>query len=205
LPVAGAFTGATALNNGGETIKLEDPDNNTIAEFAYSPLAPWPSASGNGASIVLMRPDLHPDPANPLNWRASAAVGGNPGATDELRLANPAAAAAADADKDGLSGLVEYALGSSDSVPGGLRIDSTLGSEGGAAFLDVSFERQANADDAVVAVESSATLGGWSAAGWSLLSSVPTANGKVRDTWRLTGAAAEGRRVFVRAKVSARP
>ena len=29
-----------------------------------------------------VNPNFNPDPANPLNWRASAAIGGSPGADD---------------------------------------------------------------------------------------------------------------------------
>ncbi|MGC6566173.1 MAG: lamin tail domain-containing protein, partial [Akkermansiaceae bacterium] len=41
------------LGNGGETIKLDDTDGSTIAEFAYDDTAPWPaSPDGSGFSLV---------------------------------------------------------------------------------------------------------------------------------------------------------
>ena len=40
------------------------------------------AADGEGYSLVPVNPNLNPDPNNPLNWRASAAIGGSPGADD---------------------------------------------------------------------------------------------------------------------------
>ena len=49
----------------------------TICEFAYDDTAPWPTAADGSASLVLIAPRTHPDPALPQSWRASttAALG----------------------------------------------------------------------------------------------------------------------------------
>ena len=78
LLVAGEFTGN--LFNGGELIRIADPQGVTIREFAYNDSAPWPeSADGLGFSLVLDDPNSVPAHGEATNWRASSAVGGSPG------------------------------------------------------------------------------------------------------------------------------
>jgi hypothetical protein len=79
VPLApGVYTGR--LDNGGETIKLEDRTNSTILEFRYDDK--WfGQADGQGHSLVVK------DPANPdldswaraNAWRPSSEPGGSPG------------------------------------------------------------------------------------------------------------------------------
>jgi len=74
----GTYTGS--LNNGGETIKLEDRSNSTLLEFEYKD-GWFDETDGLGFSLVIQ------DPANPdLDswngadaWQPSANVGGSPG------------------------------------------------------------------------------------------------------------------------------
>ncbi|MBN9690134.1 MAG: lamin tail domain-containing protein [Verrucomicrobia bacterium] len=74
--VSGYFTGS--LNNGGETISLLDRDGQLIESVTYSDQDGWPtSADGGGRS--LERIELEGDPDALASWRASPAVGGNPG------------------------------------------------------------------------------------------------------------------------------
>jgi hypothetical protein len=81
VPVSGVYTGQ--LSNAGETIALVNVDSSPIASFAYDTRSPWPtSPDGLGYSLVPINPNANPDPANPLNWRASAALGGSPGKDD---------------------------------------------------------------------------------------------------------------------------
>lgn len=195
LPVAGVFANTTALSNGGELLKLEDPLGNTVKEFAYDDIAPWPAADGTGASLVLMRPETNPDPALPQNWRASIAAGGNPGSDDALRFSgNPTD----DADKDGLTRFMEYVLGTSDSVPNVLDLQPVRGSDAGQPYVQFTITRQLNADDASFTPQWAPDLTTWSSAGMAVQSSVPGANGAVTETWRLTGPAADGDRVQIR-------
>ncbi|MCP5535810.1 MAG: lamin tail domain-containing protein [Akkermansiaceae bacterium] len=81
LPVAGAWSGK--LDNGGERLKLSYGAGEAIIDFDYDDEAGWPlSADGDGFSLVLIDPLGTPNPAEPLNWRASTAVHGTPGGTD---------------------------------------------------------------------------------------------------------------------------
>jgi hypothetical protein len=71
------------LSNSGESLALVHVAGAPIVSLAYSDSAPWPTtADGNGFSIVPTNPNLNPDPANGINWRASVALGGSPGADD---------------------------------------------------------------------------------------------------------------------------
>ena len=55
------------------------PLGDTIQDFVYNNAAPWPTGpDGNGPSLEIIDP--LGDPAAPANWRASATVGGSPGA-----------------------------------------------------------------------------------------------------------------------------
>lgn len=73
LPIAGEFAEGTRLYNGGESIKLEDPSNNTISEFRYRFESPWPTVA-DGFSFVYGTGDLN----NGESWRSSESSGGTP-------------------------------------------------------------------------------------------------------------------------------
>ena len=202
LPVAGEFLNSTGLNNTGEVLKLEDPGGNTVKEFAYSSLAPWPAANGTGSSIVLMRPELNPDPALPQNWRASIAAGGNPGADDAVRFSG---IATGDVDADGLPAIVEYVLGTSDGSPGGFGFQPVMGTDGtGARIVDVTLLRRLNADDATFRLESSSDLTTWNPTGWALRTSTPAGSGMVSEQWRLTLTPSAPDKAYVRCSCSRR-
>ncbi|HWB02099.1 MAG TPA: lamin tail domain-containing protein [Verrucomicrobiales bacterium] len=195
--IAGVFANGSALNNGGEEIKLEDASNNTIKNFTFDDDLPWPPAGANGASLVLIRPQTNPDPSLYQNWRSSTAAGGNPGSTDELHFTGNAAD---DIDKDGLTALVEYALGTSDTNAGSVDLHPARGTDAGVPFLEITISRRLNADDAVFAVESSANGTAWSSSGWAPVSSSPVAGGTITEVWRLTGTPAAGAHLLVRCK-----
>jgi hypothetical protein len=81
VAVHGLYTGK--LDNAGETFRLATPLGGTVFDLTYNDRSPWPlAADGHGFSVV---PRSVAGPANSDNgahWRASAAVGGSPGADD---------------------------------------------------------------------------------------------------------------------------
>jgi len=97
VPIFGPYAGR--LNNAGERITLEWPGaparNGTFAYIAvdavaYEPVGDWPiDAAGGGPSLERIRLAAFGDTA--LNWQASAARGGTPGAlpaSADLALVN---------------------------------------------------------------------------------------------------------------------
>jgi hypothetical protein len=78
--VAPSGYGDSNLSNGGEAVILLGPLGDTLQEFVYSDVSPWPSSpDGGGPSLEIINP--LGDASAPSNWRASRYVGGSPGAS----------------------------------------------------------------------------------------------------------------------------
>ncbi|MES2708360.1 MAG: lamin tail domain-containing protein [Verrucomicrobiota bacterium] len=149
--IAGTFPEGTALDNGGEKLKVEDATGSTVMEFTYGDAFPWSAlADGDGYSLVHMNPasgGAHPSDAS--NWRPSVAMGGNPGTSDALpSLTNPDD----DDDHDGLSNLLEYVMGENATL-------SATAQPGNGARL--SWTRRPGSDGGRVVIERSADLKSW--------------------------------------------
>ena len=81
--VAGEYLG-DRFSNGGERVKIEDSQNNTIADFTYDDDGGvgWPVApDGGGPALEVI--DVEGDYDDPANWRASEATHGTPGDPDD--------------------------------------------------------------------------------------------------------------------------
>ena len=77
--VFGPFDGA--LSNSGETIRLLDPNAQTIFSFRYGTHGDWPAApDGTGHSLVF--PELNGDSDRAREWISSRNIGGSPGFAD---------------------------------------------------------------------------------------------------------------------------
>lgn len=96
--IAGSFPAGTALDNGGETLKLDDVDGSTIDIVSWDDVAPWPvTPDGNGASLhFVVNSALIPNGGDAARWFAWAS---DPGSVP------------ADADRDGHGDLVEFRAG----------------------------------------------------------------------------------------------
>lgn len=194
VPIGGVFTGS--LDNSGETITLCDITGAVILSFTYgnSDAPGWPSApDGGGMTLVLRRP-FHPDtdPNSPASWRSSTVVGGTPGEADSTLFSGDPAA---DADGDGYSALVEYALGTSDaSAASQPEITMTLEPSGA---LRLSVLHPVAADDVVLEALESTDLATWTLA--PLLQQVPSSNSAyLQSTWE---SQQTGDRVFMRLRI----
>lgn len=70
--------GTQNLSNGGERVMLLSPLGETLQDFTYDDVAPWPtSPDGNGPSLEIIDPLGNAALAS--NWQASALNGGTPG------------------------------------------------------------------------------------------------------------------------------
>lgn len=78
FPHAHGYFPDSRLDNGGETLRLEDRSGTLITEVAYGDAMPWPSTpDGTGHSLVRRSGDGR----SPYHWRASITEGGTPGET----------------------------------------------------------------------------------------------------------------------------
>jgi hypothetical protein len=85
--IAGQYTGA--LNNGGETLRLEDAVGEKILEFAYDNTW-YPITDGLGFSLVIVNENAPWDTWGlQSSWRASGQLNGSPGTTDPQPPAFP--------------------------------------------------------------------------------------------------------------------
>ena len=89
LPVAGQYDGN--LNNTLERLKLIDALSNTVFAIEYSDARDWPiCADGAGHSLVPLHGSLMQQTNEWLDfgghWRASAFIGGSPGAADPAAI-----------------------------------------------------------------------------------------------------------------------
>ncbi len=202
-PVAGAFANGTALSNSGEPLKLEDASHGTIREFAYAGGAPWPAA-GVGHSLVLIAPETSPDPSLPVNWRASAQWGGNPGGPDPARFPEDPLG---DANGNGEPDLLDYALGNDLGLPPiSPRLARQPQSLGGLDALELSYPASLSAENTELGVFFSTDPPLWqdAAAYLELVSRESLGDGRELVTWRVKPPLRDERRVFLRLRAVAR-
>ncbi len=203
-PVAGVFANATALNNGGELIKLEDANHDTIREFAYDDEAPWPSGTDDGYSLVLIAPETVPDHAQAANWRASTWPGGNPGGPDIAGFpADPMGDANGNEERD----LIDYVLGNDLGLPP-LFPKLALQPEplGGPRTLQFSYPLNPGAQDTELGIFFSTDLTIWQdgTGQLELVSRAPVGDGRELVTWRVKPPLADAPRVFLRLRAVTR-
>ncbi|MDB6155212.1 MAG: exported protein of unknown function [Chthoniobacteraceae bacterium] len=163
--VAGSYGPADSLSNAGELITLIDASGAVIQTFSYDDAFPWPAGTdGEGASLVAIAPHLALDRGNPDGWRASTAAGGNPGGSDATVFTG---SATADADSDGLSDFLEYALGTSSTVPNAPDAATSLSPDASGVLF--TFTRRPSADDVRYAIETTTDFQTWGPASAQLL------------------------------------
>jgi hypothetical protein len=209
-PIAGAFTGN--LRNDGGRITLAAANDSIIKDFVYDDAEPWPVAAdgpqppepptGKAYSLVLNNPWTNPDHSLASSWRASAVAGGKPGQADGSILIG---APGGDDDGDGLTNLVEHAIGQGPlpattwgpyTPPGGTE----------ANYLMFSFSRNLDADGIVAVPEVSEDLVTWSSAPLTYLKTEHKGDGTCIVTWRSTQPqSALSGRFFVRLRVQQVP
>jgi len=204
--VLGVFTTGN-LSNSGETVTLSG-NSGDLRSVTYSDKDPWPAAAdGLGQSLALLRPSPATDHTLPANWRASATSSGTPGQSDaphyrSWKNAAQQNADTDDADGDGLSTLLEYALGTSPVVPGTSVLSAAPDAEG---YLVIRFQHDPRAVDVVVTPEISTGLSGWSRSGLTQVSETLNRGGTVTTVWKTISPISGSDRRFVRVAVNLLP
>ena len=174
--VAGIYRGN--FDNGGEQVTIVSADGLTVhLDFTYDGANPWPDASdGEGRSLVLINPRAGLNLSDAANWRPSLAGNGNPNGSDAITFTgNPNA----DGDGDGLSALMEWGLGTSDS----LWNESPVAHGTGSAGYEFSIEHAAGTDTATPFAEASGNLSLWDVP-VTLSKRTLLPDGRLRSTWR---------------------
>ncbi|HUF60985.1 MAG TPA: lamin tail domain-containing protein [Verrucomicrobiales bacterium] len=198
IPVAGEFAGGTRLNNGGETLKLEDASNNTVFEISYDDQEPWPAAAdGQGSSLSLRRAEVGTNPEDPASWIASSA-NGSPG-----RGPDAPGNDFTDADSDGWVRLLEDWFGTSD-------LDPREGSGAyGIAFKENRISLWCRTGSAVrgllAAIESSADLVEWETCEEKFDRTSERIEGRTQERWTLKEGINLGERRHLRIRVTRTP
>jgi hypothetical protein len=213
LPILGVFGGEN-LDNGGEQIKLSYGQGTTIRDFTYDDKSPWPTAAdGVGRTLTLNSPSSLPNHALPSSWRASALNDGSPGADDPgitfqswltgypLLSGDPEA----DDDNDGLTNRIEYAFSThplqSTASPYFAAGSQNYTVEGNTQkYLYLSFRRPTLVQDVTYSVRFSSDLENWTDGGVQV-SSVPTANNTITETWRSTAPVGAEGRLFIQVQI----
>jgi hypothetical protein len=163
-----------------------------IERVAYLADATWPAETdGGGYSLVRINTAANANLSG--NWRASTALGGNPGTHD---AAPPfTGVALADADWDSLPALVEHFLMTSDTTPNVMAVVAGRTGDGRATL---TFTRRLAADDLTWGVQTSADLVHWNENATRILQT-NHGNGTATETWA-SDAGASTR--FMRLRVS---
>ncbi len=81
VALQGVYSGR--LDNGGEKLRLSHSIAGDVLSLTYNDKLPWAmTPDGHGFSLVPVAPNVTSNLDQPSHWRASAAIGGSPGADD---------------------------------------------------------------------------------------------------------------------------
>lgn len=168
VAVAGEYAGR--LSNDGEQLTLSLTGSGDIGGLIYNDVTDWPTlADGHSYSMVLVDPASNPDDDLPGNWAAHTLIGGAPGLVDTTQFGYGnwkhqfgISDDLADSDGDGVSTLLEYALGTSPSIPDSDALPvPDIFSTSADQYLTISFDKNPQADDLVYQLQQSADLAIW--------------------------------------------
>jgi hypothetical protein len=201
----------SSLSNSGEQIALIDAIGVDARRFKYNDNDPWPtSPDGDGYSIVLISPETIPDHSLPINWRASTFLGGRPGKGDNTIFTGDPNA---DSDGDGLTALLEYALGSiqgdagfsPESFPksGTGLFDDGIGNF--KEYLTLTHRRNLAADNILFEVQVSSDLISWGPLRTTAVSATSNEDGTETVIWRSLTPIKDQKRNFIRLRVTQKP
>ncbi len=194
IKILGVTDPGKVLSNNGDRLTLVTQGGHTVRDFSYDHKPPWPSSpDGAGYSLVLVDPTANPDHALPENWRASVALGGNPGASDATTFTGDPTA---DDNDNGVSDLADYALaGNTPFQP-----PTTANADG---YLTITYRRNLAADDVTLKVQRSIDFADWtSGSDVELIAESHQGDGNATYVWRSTHPAIQNEREFLRVQIT---
>ena len=204
--IAGNFSGN--LSNDGEQIVILGASGNTIKDFTYNDVEPWPtSADGEGFTLTLIDPTTNPDHSNAASWRASSYVGGSPGQEEGAGFNGDPEK---DEDQDGQNAFLEFALGTDDansnsrSAPS-VRIESIDVNGQTEQYVIFEFQKSSNVNGIIHLIQTSSNLREWNESSdqFSLVSTTNNGDGTEKVTYRSNEPFSSlGNAVFYRLSVS---
>lgn len=203
LPIAGIHKGN--FKNSGEQITLVDGNATVLFDLTFTDLSPWPSApDGDGPSLTL----IQNGPANdPNSWRSSRVSGGTPGGDDETIFAGDPLA---DDDGNGLSNLLDHALGNTLTPTEALPVITSIAYNDGSGlknYLGVSYRANLTDPNLTFIIEVSPDLVNWTdgPAATQLAERVDQGDGTANFIMRSATPVSDLPRQFMRLKVTRTP
>ncbi len=160
------------LDNDGEQLVIINSDKVNIIDFIFNDGAEWPGgADGDGFSLIKINPTANYMNPDPSTWRSSAAIGGNPGYSDYLTLAewsalNNVSDPLSDTDNDGSSAMSEYAVGTDPNIvshSSGLSVRLVPEEIEGVTddYFIIDVKRRIGADDVILSLQLSDNFTKW--------------------------------------------
>lgn len=203
LPIAGIHKGN--FNNSGEQITLIDASSTVLSDLTFTDLSPWPTApDGDGPSLTLIDNGLV---SSPDSWRSSLVVGGTPGGNDETIFAGDPLA---DDDGNGLSNLLDHALGNTLTPTGAYPTITSVAHNDGIGlkeYLGVSYRANLTDPNLNFIIEVSPDLVNWTdgPAATQLAEHVDQGDGTANIIMRSATPVSDLPRQFIRLKVTRTP
>ena len=169
LPVAGEWDAGDRLDNGGEQLKLSFGGGDSIRDFIYSDLPPWPGdPDGSGTTLTLIDPESLPDHTLASSWRGSFATQGTPGVGETTGgfaswlLDQGAVDPLAPYQNSSLSNLLAYSVGADFvAAPADALPFPTLVEDGGELYGALNYRVRLGTSDLTYLVEVSQDLLNW--------------------------------------------
>ena len=203
LPISGIHKGN--FNNGGEQITLVDASATTLSDLTFTDLSPWPTApDGDGPSLTLIG---NGPVDSPTSWRSSLVVGGTPGGADETIFAGDPLA---DDDGNGLSNLLDHALGNTITPTKAVPVITSVPYNDGSGlkdYLGVSYRSNLTDPNLEFIIEVSPDLVNWAdgPAATQLAEHVDQGDGTANIIMRSATPVSDLPKQFIRLKVTRTP
>ena len=202
LPIVGVFKGN--LSNSGELVTLVDENDVVLADVSFTDLSPWPvTPDGGGPSLTLIDSMNTSNLSDPLAWRSSRSANGTPGTSDETMFTGDPDA---DDDGNGLSNLLDYALGNTITPTEACPVLTTVShDDGGGAkdYLAVSYRANLSDPKLSFIIQTSPDLVNWAdgAAATELVEQVDQGDGTANVIVRSETAMSDLEKQFMRIRV----